>query len=231
MKTDHEFTRMDTNSESRITDHPSCPCGAAFTLIELLVVIAIIAILAGMLLPAFSRAKSKAQSISCLNNLKQLQTAWLMYAHDNNDSLALNTARNVLGVRQEMPGSWVVGNAQVDTTSTNIQAGALFKHTSTGVYRCPGDKSTVTSRPGLPRTRSYSMSFWMNGDKDASDSAPWEDNQQVGHHVREWVNFEVFLELGSELKLAGRRALSLSSRLPAVEGVLFRCAVLTGFIG
>src|SRR5882757_10461767 len=61
-----------------------------FTLVELLVVIAIIGILTAMLLPALSQAKGRAKTITCLNNLRQLQLCWHMYAHDNDDVITPN---------------------------------------------------------------------------------------------------------------------------------------------
>jgi prepilin-type N-terminal cleavage/methylation domain-containing protein len=141
---------------------------AAFTLIELLVVIAIVAILAAMLLPALAKAKSRGQSISCTCNLRQLQYAWLMYVHDNNEVMPPNINRNLSTPNpQALPGSWVVGNAQLDVTTSNVQSGVLFKYLgSVGVFHCPSDKSTVTGHPELLRTRSYSLNAWMNSDAD-----------------------------------------------------------------
>src|SRR5438552_11363357 len=90
MRNNHKWTRIHTNSGSRITHHVSRP---AFTLIELLVVIAIIAILAALLLPALSKAKALGLSASCLNNLRQLQLGWLTYAHDNSEWMPPNISR------------------------------------------------------------------------------------------------------------------------------------------
>jgi prepilin-type N-terminal cleavage/methylation domain-containing protein/prepilin-type processing-associated H-X9-DG protein len=135
-----------------------------FTLIELLVVIAIIAILASLLLPALTGAKARGQATVCQNNLRQLQLAWIEYAMGSSDRLPLNynsPGPYPGGAWWCEPGSWVVGNARWDTATTNIENSALIRYaSSTGVFRCPSDVSTVPNT-SLRRTRSYSLSGYF----------------------------------------------------------------------
>ena len=125
-----------------------------------------------MLLPALSSAKKKAQGISCISNMKQLDLAWMLYYGEFNDLLPPNPTGAGQGVSSANP-AWVAGslaytpNSTTDNTNTALLISPIYEQfgsiggftKNAGVYHCPGDQSADPVYG--PRVRSCSMNDFV----------------------------------------------------------------------
>lgn len=142
---------------------------SGFTLIELLVVIAIIAILAAILFPVFATAKERSRMAKCTANLKNLGTAFRLYADDNQGRLPCA----FVGWVVPTGGPDWCGTVATGSPTVNIEKSALWRYTgrSKRIFLCPTDDGIAPTLV-TPVTKNYPLSYTMNWELGAEKTKP-----------------------------------------------------------
>ncbi|MCE5314530.1 MAG: prepilin-type N-terminal cleavage/methylation domain-containing protein [Armatimonadota bacterium] len=144
-----------------------------FTLIELLVVIAVIAVLAAILFPAFVAAKETSRQAKCVSNLRQIVSAWLMYADDNGGGACLSYYKGSGGWYR----SW-----DFDIKNSTYKGGLLGPYTKSGeIKSCPSYHAA--SLEGRPYTGYAYNASYIGGDYSTYDNSVLTDDYTDRPHT------------------------------------------------
>jgi prepilin-type processing-associated H-X9-DG protein len=159
----------------------------AFTVVELLVLIAVLALLASTLLPALAKSRPNSQAFQCLNNHRQMCTAWRMYADDSRDAIVYASDDGSTSGLSQFAWTWAhmdfnPNNRANWDTNADIVLRPLWPYTgrSAAIYRCPSDRSYVTvSGIAKPRVRSISMNLYLGGFNGTDGGWPFAANYRI----------------------------------------------------
>ncbi len=181
----------------------------AFTLVELLAIISVVALLMSIMASGLTRTNVEGKSIRCINNQRQLMTAWRMYAADNTERVIYNLLDAQTEIANHTYRNWVNNVLSWDGNSMNTNVALLrlgilapYHGTNASLYKCTADNYVSSLQMALGwtgRTRSVSMSAFFGPYTVTTSSSQnvmfagyrqWLRIPEVLHPANTWVLIE-----------------------------------------